>query len=57
MPLRTARSSFPPRDPGRLPFRNQVPLGVAASFAGWAAMAAVVVVLTVIATIDHRLAS
>ncbi|MGP4101189.1 low temperature requirement protein A [Nonomuraea sp. KM90] len=34
-----------------------VPLGVAASFAGWAAMAAVVVVLTVIATIDHRLAS
>jgi low temperature requirement protein LtrA len=32
-----------------------VPLGVGASFAGWAAMAAVVVVLTAIATIDHRL--
>ncbi|MGN9842935.1 low temperature requirement protein A [Nonomuraea sp. H19] len=34
-----------------------VPLGVAASFAGWAAMTAVVVVLTAIATNDHRLIS
>ncbi|WP_204039129.1 low temperature requirement protein A [Acrocarpospora phusangensis] len=31
-----------------------VPLGAAASVTGWAAMAAVVVVLTVIATLDHR---
>lgn len=31
-----------------------VPLGVAASFAGWAAMAAVVVVLAVVGLLDHR---
>ncbi|MFJ2477820.1 low temperature requirement protein A [Streptomyces sp. NPDC087659] len=33
-----------------------VPLAVAASFAGWAAMTAIVLVLAVIATIDHLLA-
>lgn len=34
-----------------------VPIGIGASFAGWAAMTAVVVVLAAIATIDHRLVS
>ncbi|MFG1709419.1 low temperature requirement protein A [Nonomuraea sp. M3C6] len=34
-----------------------VPLGLATSFAGWAAMTGVVVVLIIIATVDHRLAS
>ncbi|MBB6548475.1 hypothetical protein [Nonomuraea rubra] len=34
-----------------------VPLGLVTSFAGWAAMAAVMVVLGVVAAIDHRLAT
>ncbi|MGW4959912.1 hypothetical protein ACWEPL_22065 [Nonomuraea sp. NPDC004186] len=34
-----------------------VPLGLAASFAGWAAMAAIVVVLAVIGVLDHRSAA